>query len=393
LDRAQRMDMVANGKRRPDTAEIQSAPHVIRAPRRRHITVYVPALIGGGAERVAALLGTALSAAGHQVTLVVDFEAAHNINFVDANVKRVTLAGAHGRDVMRLTDFLKQWQPDIALAIGPSSNVKLVLAHLLARLSTRVRTRVVLSYHGRSAFGTGWLGWSAYPLASLLTRYAARTICVSEDLARHLVTDWRGARNRIVRIYNPVATDRTKPAPNAKVLAARPPTVIAVGRLCAPKDFATLITAMALLPRPDARLAIYGEGPDRPALEQLAERLGMAGRIDWCGYVCDPWDAYASARCFVLSSQNESFGNVVVEALASGLPVVATECGGPVEILEGGRFGILVPIGDAVAMSAAIARVLEQPGDPVPRIARAQEFAAPTITARYVALFEDVLSA
>ena len=201
--------------------------------------------------------------------------------------------------------------------------------------------------------------------------------------------DWRGARKHIVRIYNPIAVDRAEPVANEKTLAARPPTVIALGRLVSQKDRATLIEAMALLPRTDARLLVYGEGPEQPALSQLAERLGIAGRIDWCGYVNDPWNAYAAARCFVLSSQNEAFGNVVVEALASGIPVV----GGPAEILDAGRFGTLVPIGDPVALSDAITRALDQPGDPGPRLARAHDFAAPTIAARYLALFEEILSA
>jgi len=251
----------------------------------------------------------------------------------------------------------------------------------------------VLSYHGHSSFGRGWLGWLAYPLAPLLTRYAARTVCVSEELVHHLVTDWRGERARTVRIYNPIAVDRTKPAADSTVLAARSPTIVAVGRLCAQKDYATLIKAMALLPRADTRLVIYGEGPDEHALKKLAERLGVAERIDWRGYVLNPWEVYAEARCFVLSSRNESFGNVVVEALASGLPVVSTECGGPMEILEQGRFGAMVPVGDAATLSAALARALDRPGDPAPRVARAQEFAAPKIAEHYLALFEDILSA
>jgi glycosyltransferase involved in cell wall biosynthesis len=360
---------------------------------RRDIAIYVPALIGGGAERVAALLASALSAAGHDVTLVVDFEAPHNESFVDSSVERVTLAGAHRGDVLQLAAFLKKRQPEIALAIGAATNIKLVAAHMIANLTGRTSTRIVLSYHGPSSHGSGWLGWAAYPLASLLTRYASRTICVSDELVRHIVEDWRGVRARIARIYNPIAVDRAEPVADEKTLAARPPIVIALGRLVPQKNYATLIEAMALLPRTDVRLAIYGEGPEQSALRQLAERRGVAGRIDWCGYVSDPWDAYAAARCFILSSQNEAFGNVVVEALASGLPVVSTACGGPTEILGAGRFGTLVPIGDPVALSAAIARALDQPGDPRPRLARAQDFAAPTIAARYVTLFEEILSA
>jgi glycosyltransferase involved in cell wall biosynthesis len=359
----------------------------------RRIAIYVPALIGGGAERVAALLATALSAAGHRVTLVVDFEAPHNEDFVDPGIERVTLAGAHGRDVLRLAGFLKRRQPDIAVAIGSATNIKLAAAHMLARLTGGTATRLVFSYHGPATYGSGWLGWAGYVLAPLLTRYAPRTVCVSDDLVRHIVHDWRGAGRRIVRIYNPIAVDRAVAAVDEQALAARPPIVIAVGRLAAQKDYATLIEAMARLRPTDARLAVYGEGPERSKLEELAAHLGVASRIDWCGYVGQPWNAYATARCFVLSSQNEAFGNVVVEALASGLPVVSTACGGPTEILQHGRYGTLVPIADPAALSAGIERALRQPGDPAPRIARARDFAAPAIAQRYIALFEEILSA
>jgi glycosyltransferase involved in cell wall biosynthesis len=232
-------------------------------------------------------------------------------------------------------------------------------------------------------------------MVGLCAGAAADTLRPTHDLRllRHIVEDWRGARERFVCIYNPIAVDRTKPVASAGALAERPPVIIAVGRLYAQKDYATLIQAMALLPRSDARLAVCGEGPQQEMLERLAERLGVSSRIDWRGYVSDPWNAYAGARCFVLSSQDEPFGNVVVEALASGLPVVSTNCGGPREILDSGRFGTLVPIGDAAALSAAIAQALDHPGDPEPRVARAQEFATPAVIARYVALFEEILAA
>jgi glycosyltransferase involved in cell wall biosynthesis len=361
--------------------------------RRRKIAVYVPALVGGGAERVAAVLASGLFAAGHEATLIVDFEASRNNDFVDPNVERVTLAGSHGTDVTRLARFLAERRPDIALAIGASTNVKLVLAHLLARARSHTPTQIILSYHGSSTIGRGLLGWAAYPLAPLLTRYAARTVSVSDALTAHLVRDWHGANARIARIYNPVPIDRAKPAVDEAALMARPPAVIAVGRLSAEKDFPTLIRAMANLARSDARLVICGEGPEREALQSLAQRLGFADRLELRGYVADPWSAYAQARCFALCSQSEAFGNVVVEALASGLPVVATDCGGPAETLDGGRFGALVPVGDAAALGDAITHALDHPGDPAPRIRRAREFSTERIVARYLALFESVLSA
>lgn len=171
------------GRSEPDVPVPEPKAH----PGRRRIAIYVPALIGGGAERVAALLATALSAAGHQVTLVVDFEAPHNEDFVDRGIERVTLAGAHGRDVLRLADFLKSRQPDVAIAIGSATNIKLAAAHMIARVTGGTSTRIALSYHGPATHGSGWLGWAGYVLAPLLTRYASRTVCVSDDLVGHVV--------------------------------------------------------------------------------------------------------------------------------------------------------------------------------------------------------------
>src|SRR5262249_39010195 len=153
------------------------------------------------------------------------------------------------------------------------------------------------------------------------------------------------ASERIVRIYNPVPVDRARPPASAAELAARPATVIALGRLAPEKGFATLLDAFALLRRADARLKIFGDGPDREQLQRQGGRPGLAGRVELPGYVADPWQAYFEASCFALTSRSEAFGNVVVEALASGLPVVSTDCGGPVEILDHGRFGEIVPVG------------------------------------------------
>jgi glycosyltransferase involved in cell wall biosynthesis len=356
---------------------------------RRRLVVYVPALVGGGAERVAALLASAFAAAGHGVTLVADFDAPQNRAFVGPDVAYAVLGGGHGRSTARLAQLLRKLEPDVALAIGGAADVKLVAAQGLAR----ARTRVVLSYHGRSAVGGGLLGRSAYWTAGLLTRIAARTVCVSDDLARHLVGDWGAAADRVVRIHNPVAIGSAGAARTEAELRARPPVVIGMGRLSREKGFDTLITAMALLPRPDARLVVHGDGPERARLEALARRLGLADRVSLPGYATNPWPAFAQGRCFALASDSEAFGNVVVEALAAGLPVVATASGGPPEILDHGRYGAIVPVRDAAALAGALAAMLDDPGDPGPRIARAHDFRAEAAAAHYLALFEEMLAA
>ena len=251
---------------------------------RQRIAVYLPALVGGGAERVAAVLASGLSSAGLDVTLIVDFEALENRSFVADSVAMVTLGGGHGRSIIRLSRLMVEQRFDVVLAIGASANIKLVAAHVLSRTATRL----ILSYHGSSTAGRGLLGWAAYPLAPLLTRYAARTVCVSDCLIAHMAKTWRAPPNRVARIYNPIPVDCAQPPATAAELSLRPPTIVALGRLVAAKDFANLITAFALVPQRDSRLVIYGEGPERDALQRLAQQLDLGGRVELPGYVKGP---------------------------------------------------------------------------------------------------------
>ena len=154
-----------------------------------------------------------------------------------------------------------------------------------------------------------------------------------------------------------------------------------------------LLRAFARLERPDARLIILGEGPERPRIEAEIAALGLRDRVDLKGYVEAPWDYYARARCFALASDSESFGLVVAEALAFGLPVVTTDCGGPGEILDDGRYGLLVGVGDEAAMTQALAKALDAPGDPGPRIARARNFSVKSALDNYAALFDEIAPA
>lgn len=144
---------------------------------------------------------------------------------------------------------------------------------------------------------------------------------------------------------------------------AGPPVLLAVGRLAPQKDFPTLLRAFSRLRgHREARLVILGEGDERAALVALAEALDIRQAVDLPGFVTDPHAWMARASLVVLSSAWEGFGNVLVEALALGTPVVATDCpSGPREILANGRYGPLVPVGDDAALAAAIERVLADP--------------------------------
>jgi glycosyltransferase involved in cell wall biosynthesis len=171
---------------------------------------------------------------------------------------------------------------------------------------------------------------------------------------------------------------------------------VTAGRLTEQKDYPTLFRAFKQLCDEglDTRLVIFGEGPDGPKLRRIARRLDIHTRIDWRGWVASPHAVMAECDVFVMTSRWEGFGNVIVEAMACGLPVVITDCeSGPREILADGEYGILVPVGDSPGVAAAIRRLA---ADPELRAtlrargqARAREFDVSNIARQYVEVLVD----
>ena len=163
-----------------------------------------------------------------------------------------------------------------------------------------------------------------------------------------------------------------------------------MGNLIRIKDFATLIRAFARLraTRP-ARLVILGEGPEHGSLEQLARQLGVAPDVDLPGFTINPYAFMARADVFALASRVEGLSNAIIEALACGCPVVSTDCpNGPAEVLEHGRYGRLVPVGDEAALTEAIAATLQASPDRDKLRRRAADFSVERATERYLQLLE-----
>lgn len=349
---------------------------------RRKYLFSIHGLTGGGAERVIALIASGLARRGHDVLLAVDARADDNAGFLDPAVRVVPIGTGHVRGIAALARLLATERPDVSMSALGASNLK----HALAALRAGRAGRAVLSCHGHFENEPGLLsrlGNLAVPVTSRLT---ARTVAVSAELRGHLIRGLAGPARTVV-IHNPIATGAACPARSEAELLAREPLVLAAGRLVPNKGFAELIRAVAAL---DARLVILGEGHERGALRAEAERLGMAHRVEMPGYQPEPWAWFRRARVFALASHREAFGNVVVEALAHGLPVVATDCGGPREILEDGRHGALVPVGDDAALARALREALAHPGDPAPRVLRAADFAVETVLDRYEQLFSEI---
>lgn len=346
------------------------------------------ALTDGGAEKTWVTLAREFAARGHRVILAVD-DASGRIDFGSATPPTVVELGCnHVVSTLRLTNLLRRERPDVALAAISGNCVKL----LVAATALRSPTRIVLSYHGFEEWRTGRLAASGFLALPLVPRFADRIVAVSDGLRRRLVERWGADPDRVVRIYNAIPFDLAAAAASAADLAERPPIVTAIGRLSAEKGFDDLLDAFSRVRRPEARLVIGGDGPERERLEQRITALGLGGRVTLLGRV-DPLEHYRKARVIAVPSRTEAFGLVVAEALAHGLPVVATDCDGPHEILGGGRWGRLVPIGDPEAMALALEAALDDPGDPAARIARAADFSLETGMAAWSRLIEDLVEA
>jgi glycosyltransferase involved in cell wall biosynthesis len=354
----------------------------------RKVLFYTHGLVDGGGERLWACLATAFHRRGNTVIFVQDFEASDNRHNLDPEIRVYTLGRSHLKAVSRLAEILEIEKPCVALSAIGGSNIKLVMAARKARTATRV----IITYHGFNEWRTGLLSFLGYASLPRLSEAAARTVAVSLGLRDTLVRRWGAQREKTICIHNPVFFPVDAPVPTAADLSARDDVILAVGRFVTEKDFTTLIRAFARLDRPSARLVILGKGPLQHTLDDEIARLGLGDRVSLPGYSKEPWTHYAKARCFVSSSISEPFGNVVVEAMAYGLPVVATACDGPLEILENGRHGRIVPLGDAMQMANAIAATLDDPGDPVARRRRAEQFSFAVRVPAYEQLIADVLA-
>jgi glycosyltransferase involved in cell wall biosynthesis len=225
---------------------------------------------------------------------------------------------------------------------------------------------------------------------------ADRIIAISHGVGEDVLRQGGCEPSQLFVIHNPaVDADLEKralePPGHPWLVDGGPPVVLGVGRLVPQKDFETLLRAFARVrAEMPARLLILGEGREHERLRELAAGLGLGADVDLPGFDPNPVSAMARAGTFVLSSAWEGFGNVVVEALATGCPVVSTDCpSGPGEILDGGRFGRLVPVGDAEALAEALLATLREPGDPDERRARAAVFAVDVVAERYLEVLLD----
>ncbi|WP_259781285.1 glycosyltransferase [Aestuariispira ectoiniformans] len=318
-------------------------------------------LDGGGAQRTMVNIVNQLA---NTPDLDIVFVVAHcrgaGQQWVDKNIRLIDLASPRLRSsLFKLVKVINTEKPDIVFSTMLDSNVVATLATRLSRQSPRLVLRETNSHRARND-----LGAIRKQLAGWAYRQADRVIALSNGVADEILADCKVKRESLLTLPNPVDVSGIKEkAEKARLndapFSAKEPTIISVGRLTTQKNFDLLISAFSQL-KTKANLIILGEGPDRKTLEAQVERLHLVDRVMMPGFVKTPEAWLSHADLFVLSSRWEGFGHVIVEAMACGAAVIATDCPhGPRDIITSGKNGILVPMGDKDTLSRSMDEVLQ----------------------------------
>jgi len=316
-------------------------------------------------------------------------------------------APGHGLGwTVRLWKLLRQLKPDLV----HTRNLAALEAQFVAAAAGVHAT--VHGEHGRDVFDLHGRNWKYNLLRRAARSFVSNYIAVSRDLESWLRQTVRVPPRKLHQIYNGVDSVKFHPRTGARP-AVLPPgftdadsTVFgSVGRMVEVKDYPTLTRAFiqVLQQSPEraaqARLVIVGGGPARAACMELLERAGLA-HLAWLpGERHDIAELMQAFDVFVLPSKNEGISNTILEALASGLPVIATAVGGNVELVEDGVTGRLVPAGDAENMAQALLGYLGDPEAPA-RIARQggnarqqaeQRYSIPAMAEAYATVYDRTL--
>lgn len=360
------------------------------------IAIVLHDLRGGGAERACLRLARGMVARGRQVDLVLVRGEGAYFSEIPPGVRVTVLDRPRvSQAIWALANHFRRTRPKAILSALTHMNLATIAA---ARLSGS-RARVVISERNqisaKARDAKGAWQQALYRAVPLAYRIADTVIAVSGGVAQDLSRFGHLPGGKIRVIHNPVfdpaiAALAQEPAAHPWFEPKGPPIILAAGRLHRQKGFDVLLEAFAIArAEVDCRLIVLGEGPERAALLAQAERSGLAYDIDFPGFCANPFALMARAGAFVLSSRWEGFPNALVEAMACGAPVVATDCpSGPHEILEGGEIGPLVPVDDAHALGRALLATLLSRPDTSRSRARAHGFSVTAAADQYLEVLE-----
>lgn len=364
---------------------------------RKRITFFLDALHGGGAEKAVVNLLKGLAQRDEfDLDLVLATKEGPYLDLVPQEVRIIDLnTGRAVKAILPLMSYLKENRPWALIGNMGHVNVVASIATELSGIKTKL---LLVEQNTLSAFQSKLkrakvvelLMKLLYPRADVVAGVSAG---VARDLEQHL-----GLKKETVKVLNnPVVNEDLINKSQASLdhpwfAADKPPVFLAVGRLNPQKDFPNLLNAFARVRKQqEARLIILGEGEKRQTLEAIIDNLGLADDVLLPGFVKNPYAYMKHASCFVLSSLEEGLPTVLIEAMACGCPVVATDCpSGPEEILARGTYGLLVPIKNSEALGEAMQETLDNPLEQEILIQRANEYSTERAVAAYLSLLNKL---
>jgi len=339
-----------------------------------HFAFIINNLCGGGAERVVQTLATHWCENHHTVSIILLDHSTQVYQF-SSEVKMYRLASGlvcKGQarillmplQALELSRLLRRISPDGVMSVLVRAN----LVHLMTKMWGN-KKRVVISERTITNKNYQQDTFSGRSMLRLIQHYyprADRILAISGGV-RDALANLGVSEKLITVVHNPQDIDqiRAKAVLPVEHWSAPPvPTLVTCSRLAPEKDIPTLLRALAVVnTKTPAHLVVLGSGPEEAALKRCAADLGIAGRVSWLGWRENPFQIIRNCQVFLLGSLFEGFGNVVVEALACGVPVISTDCpGGPREILYPEHGGRLVPMGDSEAMAKEILNLLSDAG-------------------------------
>lgn len=362
--------------------------------RSQRIAILIHDLRGGGAERVAINLAKGMIEAGRQVDLVLVKAQGVYLDQIPAGVRVVNLDKSNVfKAVPALVSYLRRERPRALLSSLTHVNIAALVAKAIAGGGTRVAVTEHNQISIKAAAPMRLRGWLVYRAVPHLYGLADDVVAVSQGAADDVARFARLGARSVKCIYNPVYDEllmqaSREPVDHPWLQGDGTPVLLAAGRLHPQKGFDILLRAFATVRRTTpCKLIIMGEGEERERLENLARELQIDQHVSLTGFVRNPYAMMARTTAFVVSSRWEGFSVVLLEALACGAPVISTDCAsGPSEILDKGRYGILVPVEDVQALADGIIDTLKrQPGTGVER---ARSFSTEAAARAYLDVLE-----
>ncbi|MFO1431849.1 MAG: glycosyltransferase [Candidatus Competibacteraceae bacterium] len=367
----------------------------------KKVAFFLYSLSGGGTERVNLSLANELSEMGYLVDLVLVNKSGEFLNKVREDIRIIDFQKFRAIEcIYRLAQYLRRERPTVLFTALPTLNIIGISANIIAGFKTNVipTEHMPVSIDERETHKIE--PKIAYKLYPLFYKFVKNIVVNCEDSAKDFTKRYKWINKKKIKIiYNPVVSNEllemAQETPEIDWFKEPiiNPIILGVGRLTKQKNFHLLVEAFAKLrAKYNCRLVILGNGEDYGSLKDLAKNLGIEKDFLMPGFKENPYSYMTRASVFVLSSIYETLPTVLIEALACGTPVVATDCFGVREILQNGEYGIIVNNPTAVEIAFTIKEVLDSNSDKARLIERAKFFGIQEAAKKYSMLIEEVTS-